>query len=66
MRPFEPLTWEELPESAKTMLPQDSTPAVKMMAARSLLPMGTRDLISVLFFLAADEDRAIRRAARQL
>ncbi len=65
MRPFEPLTWEELPESAKTMLPQDSTPAVKMMAARSLLPMGTRDLISVLFFLAADEDRAIRRAARQ-
>jgi len=65
MRPFEPLPWEELPDTARTVVPQDATPAIRMMAARSLLPMGTRDLITVLYYLAADEDRAIRRAARQ-
>ncbi len=65
MRPFEPMTWEELPASARSVLPQDATPAIRTMAARSLLPMGTRDLISVLYYLANDEERSIRRAARQ-
>lgn len=65
MRPFEPMTWNELPESAKAVFPKDAAPATKMVAARSLLPMGTRDLISVLYLLAADEDRRVRTAARQ-
>jgi hypothetical protein len=46
------MTWDELPASAKNVFPKDAAPATKMVAARSLLPMGTRDLISVLYLLA--------------
>lgn len=65
MRPFEPITWDELPESSKSILPADAAPAMKMIAARSLLPMGTRDLSSILYLLASDEDKRIRHAARR-
>jgi len=65
MRPFEPISWEELPKSAQAILPQDAPPTTRMMAARSLLPMGTRELVNILYFLSADEDRRIRRSARR-
>jgi len=65
MRPFEPILWDDLPESAKQILPTDAAPSMRMMAARLLLPMGTRDLASILYYLAADEDRRVRYQARR-
>ncbi|HPQ67752.1 MAG TPA: HEAT repeat domain-containing protein [bacterium] len=65
MRPFEPILWDDLPDSAKQILPADAAPSMRMMASRLLLPMGTRDLASILFFLASDEDRRVRYQARR-
>ncbi|NLH48452.1 MAG: hypothetical protein GX444_07595 [Myxococcales bacterium] len=65
MRPFEPLSWDELSDLAKRNLPQDASPTVKLMVARSLMPMVTRDLVGALYFLSADEDKRIRAAARK-
>jgi ribosomal protein L12E/L44/L45/RPP1/RPP2 len=65
MRPFEPLPWENLSDTARALLPKDATPATRLAAARSAVPMGTRDLVSVLYHLAADGDRRIRAAARR-
>ncbi|MDP8225477.1 MAG: hypothetical protein P9L99_19105 [Candidatus Lernaella stagnicola] len=65
MRPFEPMSWDELPNSVKDAFPQDAPMSTKMMAARALLPMGTSDLAILLYHLAADSDRRIRATARR-
>jgi hypothetical protein len=65
MRPFEPLEWDELSLSVRKAISSDAAPGTKLAAARALLPMGTADLVSVLYFLANDEDKRIRAAARR-
>jgi len=65
MRPFEPLSWEELPDTAKALMPREAPVSSKMIAARAMLPMGTKDLVSVLFYLAGEEEQRIRGAARK-
>jgi hypothetical protein len=65
MRPYEPLTWDELPDSVKASLPRDAAPAARLAVARSLIPMGTRDLIAALYFLSNDPDRRVRTDARR-
>jgi hypothetical protein len=65
MRPFEPLAWDELPDTARALLPADAPAATRLMAARSLLPMGTRDLVSVLYYLSGDEEKRGRAVARR-
>ena len=65
MRPFEPMSWDELSDFVKEALPKSAPTSAKLQAARALLPMGTTDLASLLFYLASDEDVRIRTAARR-
>lgn len=64
MLPFEPLMYDELSPRLQDMLPPDTPMGVKSAAASGLVPLGTNDLVSCFYFLASDEDAAIRRTAR--
>ncbi|MDP8256591.1 MAG: hypothetical protein P9M14_12645 [Candidatus Alcyoniella australis] len=59
------LTWEELPEQVRSILPQDAGPGVRMAAAKGLLPMGTQELVVTLVYLHRDDDEQIAKAAQE-
>ncbi|MBZ0274308.1 hypothetical protein K8I61_19895 [bacterium] len=65
MRPFEPLNYEELSPGLKSVLPEDAPLGLRMAAASGGLPMMTAELVASLYYLANDEDRGVRRAARK-
>ena len=65
MRPFEPLTYEELPPRLKTLLPEGAAVPLKLAAANANLPLLTQDLVTCLYFLSNDEERQVRATARK-
>jgi len=60
-----PLDFDELPFQVRQTIPPDASLNIKMMAARSMLPLMSNDLVSALYYLAFDKDVRVRRAARR-
>ncbi len=65
MRPFEPLSYEELPARLKSAIPQEAAPGLRLAAAKGNLPLLTEDLVTCLYYLSRDKDKRVRAAARK-
>ena len=60
-----PIPVDELAESLRKHVDPGSPPAVRMMAARGMLPMGPKDMLSVLACLQFDLDEKVAASAQK-
>jgi len=56
---FESLTYEELPEAAKSLIKEDTPLPAKMVMADGVMPLPTRELVMALYYFIGDSDKEL-------
>ncbi len=65
MAKFLRLKFEELGPQLQSVLPQNSPLGKRMAVAQGVFPLGTKDLLTALYYLWGDEDGRVRQAAQK-
>lgn len=62
---YEKLEHHELSLELRKVITPDMPPAKRIALARGLIPLGTKDLLSALFYLSADPDKQVAKEAQK-
>lgn len=65
MAKFLRLKFDELSPHLQEVLPEKSPLGKRMAVAQGVFPLGTKDLLTALYYLWGDEDRRVREAAQK-
>jgi len=62
---YERLEHHELSPELRKIIAPDMPPAKRIALARGLIPLGTKDLLTALFYLSADPDKQVAKEAQK-
>ena len=65
MKGYEILSYSELSPQAQQAVPEQAPMATKMMAAKAMMPLMSKDLIMVLYYLCFDPDPTVATTAQK-